>query len=91
MTRLDVVKKVAFSMDITAVKADELVRVVFGSVTECLVEGENVTIKGFGRLFIQHKAERIGRNPKNQQPAVISARKRVAFKASKGLKETVNC
>ena len=43
------------------------VEAVLDEITDTLVRGEAVMFTGFGRFVIQHKRERVGRNPKNRR------------------------
>ena len=43
----------------------------------------------FGILQVRNRAARMGRNPNTGEPIQIKASKRVAFRASKELKEAV--
>lgn len=60
------------------------------AVTDALVVGEKVNIAGFGAFEIAERAERMGRNPKTNEPLLIKASKAIKFKAAKPLKEAVN-
>ena len=51
--------------------------------------GERVKITGLGILQVRNRAARIGRNPATGEPIQIKASKKVAFRASKELKEAV--
>jgi DNA-binding protein HU-beta len=58
-------------------------------ITKHLVVGERVKIVGLGILQVRNRAARMGRNPATGEPIQIKASKRVAFRASKELKEAV--
>lgn len=66
-------------------------------ITEGLVElfvdhlkaGDRVRIGGFGILEVRHTPARMGRNPSTGEPMQIEARKKVAFRPAKELKEAV--
>lgn len=60
------------------------------AITDALVAGEKVNIAGFGAFEIAKRDERMGRNPKTNEPMLIKASKAIKFKASKALKEVVN-
>ena len=55
-------------------------------IARSLVERGRVRISNFASFSIRHKKERLGRNPKTGEVAVVSARRVVVFKASKKLK-----
>jgi integration host factor subunit alpha len=60
---------------------------IFSEISSSLVRGEEVKISGFGTFRILNKRERMGRNPKTGEPAVISARRTVSFHPSAKLKK----
>jgi len=62
---------------------------IFSEIADSLIRGEEVKISGFGTFKILNKRERMGRNPKTGEPAVISARRTVSFHPSAKLKKKV--
>jgi len=63
---------------------------VFNEISETLVRGERVEIRGFGAFSVIGKPERMGRNPRTGEPVKIAAKNVVHFKSGKDLKEAVN-
>jgi len=59
-------------------------------ITDCLERGESVKLSAFGSFVVRDKNSRMGRNPKNGQPALVSARRVVTFKPSAILKPRMN-
>ena len=90
MTRAELVKNISRKLDTTEVNSDQILGKVLDQFTEGLKKDGTVRIRGFGSFSVQTKKERMGRNPKTGEPALISARKRVAFKSSKNLKAVFN-
>ena len=60
-----------------------------GMITKHLKKGERVKIAGLGILQVRKRAARIGRNPATGEPIQIKASRKVAFRATKGLKMAV--
>ena len=60
-----------------------------GLVTKHLKKGDRIRIGGLGILQVRKRAARMGRNPATGEPIKIKASKKVAFRASKELKEAV--
>ena len=60
-----------------------------GMITKHLIVGERVKIVGLGILQVRNRPARMGRNPAIGEPIEIKASKKVAFRASKELKEAV--
>jgi len=90
MTRADLTDKVAKELKMTQAKASFAVIAVLESIKQGLVDEGEVTIRGFGSFSTRNKSKRIGRNPKTGEPAVITARRVVKFKAYVPLKRKVN-
>ena len=62
---------------------------VIDLITTHLTRGERVKIVGLGILQVRNCAARVGRNPRTGEQIQIKASKKVAFRASKELKEAV--
>lgn len=90
MTRTLLARQVARKLDMTVALADKTILAIFESVIDGLSTDGQVIIRKFGKFVVQDKKERWGRNPKTGEKALISARKRAAFKSSKHLKERLN-
>jgi DNA-binding protein HU-beta len=58
-------------------------------VVKHLKKGDRLRINGLGILQVRKRAARMGRNPATGEPIKIKASKKVAFRASKELKEAV--
>ena len=59
------------------------------TVTKHLKRGARIRIGGLGILQVRKRAARMGRNPATGEQIKIKASKKVAFRASKELKESV--
>ena len=79
-------KNDAFSVDILSKAVD----VTFNEVSNSLINGHRVEIRGFGAFSVIAKPARIGRNPRTGEPVDIKAKNVVHFKSGKELKELVN-
>jgi DNA-binding protein HU-beta len=60
-----------------------------GLVTKHLKKGDRIRLVGLGILQVRKRAARMGRNPATGEAIKIKASKKVAFRASKDLKEAV--
>ena len=58
-------------------------------ITKHLKKGERIRIAGLGILQVRKRPARMGRNPATGEAIKIKASKKVAFRASKELKEAV--
>ena len=58
-------------------------------ITKHLKKGDRIRLVGLGVLVVRKRAARMGRNPATGEQIKIKASKKVAFRASKELKEAV--
>lgn len=87
MTKSELVKKVADSLGQKRADAENTVDTVLDFITGAIVEGDRVTLKGFGSFYTKDKPARKGRNPKTGKEVEIPARTAVKFTPAKDLKE----
>lgn len=71
-------------------QAATLTETVFEEIILAALNNEEIKLRGFGTFKIQHKKERIGRNPRNGIDALIAARRVMKFKPSPFLIAIVN-
>ena len=69
--------------------AEAILTDMVGKITKHLKKGERIRIVGLGILQVRKRAARMGRNPATGEAIQIKASKKVAFRASKDLKEAV--
>jgi integration host factor subunit beta len=91
MTRSDLVEELAarFSQ-LTHRDAEHAVKTILDAVSDALVRGHRVEIRGFGSFSINRRAPRIGRNPRNGESVAIPEKRVPHFKPGKALREAVD-
>ncbi len=67
----------------------EMLEDLTGMIRKHLKKGERVKIAGLGILQVRNRAARVGRNPATGETIQIKASKKVAFRASLGLKMAI--
>ena len=70
--------------------AKAAVEAVFDGITNGMKNGDKVSIAGFGQFESRYRAARQGRNPATGETIQIAAKNAPAFKAAKGLKDSLN-
>lgn len=65
------------------------VEAIWNGIKNSLKKKEDVTISGFGTFRVKTTKARTGRNPKTGETIQIPSKKKVAFRASKDLKEVL--
>lgn len=68
----------------------QLAEAVLQHIADALVSGETVKLSSFGAFVVREKGERVGRNPKTLEEAVIAPRRVLTFRASHVLKNHIN-
>lgn len=68
----------------------DLVDQLLEEMIQGIIKDQQLKIASFGTFSVRKKRERMGRNPKTKESAVISARKVLSFKPSLMLKVKVN-
>ena len=71
----------------TKKEAQMAVESVFDAIKGSLKKKDPVAISGFGTFKVKQTKARQGRNPKTGETIQIPAKKKIAFRASKELKE----
>ena len=89
MTKVELVNNIALKADCSKKDAEKALNAVIGSISDALVNGEKVTLVGFGTFEVRERAAKEGINPKSKAKISIPARKGPAFKAGKALKDAV--
>ncbi len=79
----------AESHEMSKKQAEAVLGDFVGNIVKHLKKGERIRIGGLGILQVRQRAARIGRNPATGEQIQIKASKKVAFRASKELKESV--
>jgi len=90
LTRETLSNKLYQNLGLSKNISGNLVSDVFEEIMVGLASGKDVKISSFGTFKTIRKKARIGRNPKTKEEAKISARRVVAFRASKKLKNKLN-
>lgn len=90
ITRADLCEAVYQKVGLSRTESADLVEMVLGEISDCLVGGESVKLSSFGTFLVRSKGERIGRNPKTGEEVPISPRRVMVFKPSNVLKQKIN-
>jgi len=90
LTKADLVQKVYQEHNLTKAQASEAVETFLKIAKNCLENGEDLLVSGFGKFNVKDKKARRGRNPQTGEELILSARKVVTFKPSGILRERIN-
>jgi len=90
LTKQEFIQRVSQKSGLTTRDAGKAVDAFMESVTEALRAGDEVPLTGFGKFSTQHRAARMGVNPRNPTEKVqIPAARVPKFSAGSALKQAV--
>lgn len=69
---------------------ETLVNTIFNEISDGMVRGDRIELRGFGAFSIRKRDPRTARNPKNGQAVTVSERFAIYFRAGKELRERIN-
>lgn len=89
ITKLDLINHLHEAIGFNKNESKELVETFFNEIKTSLKNNEDVKLSGFGNFELINKKSRPGRNPRTGEPATISARKVVTFRAGQKLRKII--
>ena len=90
MNKSDLIEALSKGKDLTKTKAEEVVDLVFSEMTNALVVGDRVEVRGLGSFKVKSYDGYKGRNPKTGRQIKVKPKKLPFFKCGKDLKERVD-
>jgi len=90
MNKSGLIEVLSKEINLAKKKAEELVDVVFNVMSQSLINGERVEIRGLGSFVVKQYDGYLGRNPKTGEKIQIPPKKLPLFKVGKDLKERVD-
>jgi integration host factor subunit beta len=89
MNKSELIEALALSNNLSYKKAEEVINTIFDAMTNALLSGERIEIRGFGSFVIKEYEAYVGRNPKTGATIDVKPKKLPFFKVGKELKERV--
>lgn len=90
MNKAELALRLSERMDIPKKQAEDFIELFEELVTKALVDGQEVTIAGFGTFSARTRSARMGVNPRNPSEKIKVPEVRVPkFKAGKALKDAL--
>lgn len=90
MNKADFVNELATLANIPRKKALEVTNAMLDILSRALAEKEEIQFVGFGTFDVKYSPERMARNPKTNEPAIVPARYKPVFKPGKHLLDSIN-
>lgn len=89
VTMKQIAAMIAEKQEISKKQANEIMEDLVMHLVKNLKKGNRVRMAGLGILQVRKRAARMGRNPATGEQIKIPAKKKIAFRAAKELKEAV--
>lgn len=89
MNKTEIITALAEKAELSKKDAEKALTAFTNIVADTLVDGDKVSITGFGTFEVVERAERQGKNPATGDTITIPASKSPKFKAGKSLKDAV--
>jgi integration host factor subunit beta len=91
MTKSELINQLAERFPQLGVKdVDFAVKVLLEALSDTLVGGNRIEIRGFGSFSLSYRPPRVGRNPKSGEKVQVPEKYVPHFKAGKELRERVD-
>ncbi len=91
MTKSELIARLAARFpQLVSKDAEYAVKMMLDAMTDALVQGERIEIRGFGSFGLNHRPARLGRNPKSGDKVEVPEKFVPHFKAGKELRERVD-
>ncbi len=91
MTRSDLVEALAQQFpNLTVRDAEQAVKTILDAMSDALVRGHRIEIRGFGSFSVTRRPPRVGRNPRSGESVIIAEKRVPHFKPGKALRESVD-
>ncbi len=76
--------------DLRAEEVEQVVDIFFEEISQRLVEGGRVELRGFGAFSTREREARLGRNPRTGETVSVPAKRVPFFKAGKEMRRRLN-
>ena len=90
MNKTELITAMAEASGLTKKDCDTALNAFVDTLQTALKSGDKVQLLGFGTFEVKERAARTGMNPQTKKPVSIPAATVPAFKAGKGLKDSVD-
>ena len=69
---------------------ERIISTIFDEITDSLVNGDRVELRGFGAFSVKTRPARMGRNPRTGEQVAVDEKRVPYFKTGKDLRDRLN-
>ena len=89
MNKKQFIKELANNLETSSANANDILDVVFNTITDCLLSGQEVNLHWFGKFTVAKRNAKAWINPRTKEPMQIAWYHTPTFKAWTPLKKTI--
>ncbi|MGL6226744.1 MAG: HU family DNA-binding protein [Thermoguttaceae bacterium] len=90
MTKKEIIRIISEELDLTQMKAKEIVQKTFDVIIETLANDGRIELRNFGVFEVKRRAPRKARNPRTGKTVSVGERHVVTFKPGKEMEDRVS-
>lgn len=91
MTKSELIRRLAdANPNLYLTDIERIVDAIFDEITDALVRGDRVELRGFGAFSIKDRDARVGRNPRTGESVEVPSKRMPFFKTGKLLRDRIN-
>jgi integration host factor subunit beta len=90
MNKSDLIEIISSKANIPKKKAEDVVHLIFDTMTDTLVRGDRIEIRGLGSFTVKNYGAYTGRNPRTGESIYVKPKRLPFFKVGKELRERVD-
>ncbi len=89
MNKSEMIEALATKKGISIKKAEDIINTIFDAMSDALLAGDRIEIRGFGSFVVNDYKAYTGRNPKTGELIDVKPKKLPFFKVGKELRERI--
>ena len=91
MTKSELIHKLGRQFtDLSLRTVEKSLDIIFSDISQALVKGNRVELRGFGSFAVRYRERRVGRNPRTGEKVDVVGKNVPFFKTGKGLRDRLN-
>jgi len=90
MTKADLILQLAEENNLSTREATSIINTILKTITDALVQGESIELRGFCSFTIRSYDAYEGKNPRTGKTVMVKPKRLPFFKVGKDLRERVN-
>ncbi len=90
MTKAELVDVISWQTGVSKKDTGSIVNLILDNISDSLVRGDKVELRGFGSFKVKTRRARLARNPRTGESVQVPAKRVPFFKTSNDLKGRMN-